>query len=114
MKIKFVFILIFLPVHGSLFLTTEEKKEARPEPTEKQNSQAFKLKAIFYRPDLKYWIVWINTVRIDSRHPISIEGWTVTHVSMDNVTLRSAQGQELTLFLPLQSDAEQADPESSE
>lgn len=111
MKIKFIFILFFLPAYGSLFLTPEEKKEPQPEPIEKRQSQAFKLKAIFYRPDLQYWIVWINDTRIDSRYPLSIEGWTVTHVNMDNVTLRSAQGQELTLFLPLQSATEQEDPQ---
>jgi hypothetical protein len=102
MKIKLTVVFIFLPVHASLFLTNEEKKETGPALIENKKSSSFKLKAIFYRPDLKYWIVWINNLRIDSRHPMSIEGWTITHVSMDNVKLRSIQGQEITLFLPLQ------------
>lgn len=116
MKIKFAFVFIFLPVHASLFLTNEEKKEIGPGPAliDKKNSSSFKLKAIFYRPDLKYWIVWINNVRIDSRHPMSIEGWTITHVSMDNVKLRSIQGQDITLFLPLQFELEQSDPQATQ
>jgi hypothetical protein len=114
MKILFAFVFILFPIHASLFLTNEEKKETRPALIGKKNSSSFKLKAIFYRPDLKYWIVWINNVRIDSRHPMSIEGWTITHVSMDNVRLRSIHGQDITLFLPLQFELEQTDPQATQ
>ncbi len=113
MKNNFWFVVILLPVHASLFLTPEEKKKLCHVPETRGQGQSLKLKAIFYRPDLSYWIVWINTARIDSRHPISIEGWTVTQVTMNSVKLRSFQGQEQELFLQPHLETEHVDSEAS-
>lgn len=65
------------------------------------------LTAIFYRPDVNQWTVWINNNKIDSRQPRSIDGWRVIHVTADSVRVRSLQGQEQELFLEIYDDLDQ-------
>jgi hypothetical protein len=88
---------------ASLFLTPQEKTEARQaivSPiTKKCNS--LKLKGIFYRPDCNYWIIWINNKRMNSNHPYSIDGWQVTEVNADHVIMRSMHGNEIELMVEI-------------
>lgn len=89
----------FFSGQASLFFGPQEKTIQRPDPPPQQNKSSLKLEAIFYRLDVNHWIVWINGHRIDSRHPQSINGWHIVHVTHTSVTLRSSQGQEKILLL---------------
>jgi hypothetical protein len=89
---------------SSLFFSAQERSaierldhgKISQNPTEKEDLPLI-LNGILYRPDLNHWIVWINGIRIYSQRPQSIQGWTITKVSMDSVTLRSSSGEEREL-----------------
>lgn len=93
-----------MPVEASLFLTPIEKEKAlhtQGISTKKWDIKSFPLKieAIFRRPDLGQWTVWINGHRIDSQSPQSIEGWSVVDVGFDTVIVRSVYGEQVILRL---------------
>lgn len=89
----------------SLFFTPQEQSQHNQEKETHAQSLAHTLNAIFYRPDLGYWIVWINNQRIDSRKPRSLDGWFVKHVTFDSIRIRSIHGEEKELFLSFTAPA---------
>lgn len=72
------------------------------------------LQGILYLPDTRHWIVWINGVRMDSRRPQSIMGWSVTGVHVDHVIVTHSNGTQRELWLSQDgeddNDASSVDP----
>ena len=99
-----IFGLNILMVPSSLFFSAQERAAIErlehsnipPNPTEKEEMPLV-LNGILYRPDLDHWIVWINGVRIYSKRPQSIQGWTIIKVNPDSIIVRSKSGEEREL-----------------
>lgn len=93
----------------SLFLSPQEQAtvpSVSPAPAESgravNSSSAqppHRLIAIFRRPDLGSWTVWVDGCRIDSHRPVSVRGWRVVDVGDDHVVFVSMDGKTHTVSL---------------